>query len=580
MYEIFSLTYFIMLLITVADIFVLITAHQRTWQSHTLSGTMMMVSVFTMLTLLGATVMAVAENPQNYIMGQKLVFLGGCFTHYFMFCFYRRFLAIKLPGWMIVGTAFVSCVLGCIMFTFDRHRLVFTYYEPMLDADGHYTYQGRIGPALYLFFIMTAFYACSLLAISINNFLTCRKKKRRTRSKMLLAAAICSPALPFFIELIFYPRYMLVPCGMCISMILLTYLIRVEKIHDIADMAREFVYKSLDKGVIILDEDRLFNNCNQIATEIFPELKKARRNTKMSDLSGIMGQIADGEIDELFMYEKWYSIEMKEITTNGDHNKQIIVGWVVKLADITEHKHHIEFMNNYQKDLESQVKIKTCDIERMRDRLVVNIANMIENRDNPTGGHVKRTSDVVAIIVSAMQGDNEFGLSEEFYNAVIKTAPMHDLGKMAVDDSILLKPGKFTPEEFEIMKTHAPMGANFVAAVLQSVNTENVIKIAENIARYHHEKWSGAGYPEHLKGDEIPIEARIMAIADVYDALVSKRCYKEQMSFEQAYEVIISSMGSHFDPKLEKYFIKCRPQLENYYRDVIREQQEEEAAAL
>lgn len=572
MYEFVSLSYFIILMLTIVDIFLLITAHQSTWQSHTLTGTMMMVSVFMLLSALGSTIMIIAKNPYDYIMGQKLVFLGGCFIHYFLFCFYRRFLAVKLPSWIVLGTALVSCVLGCVMFTYDKNTLVFKNYKVLSDSDGHYYYDGEMGPFLYAFFFMTVFYSVALTVLATWNFIVCRKKKRRTRSRMLLIAALSCPTLPFFIELIFKTKYMVMPFGMCISMLLLTYLIRVEKIHDIADMAREFVYDSIDDGVIILDEDRLYNNSNSIAQSIFPELKKANKNTTMADLSDALGAISRGDLKEVHVGDSWYQVEQKEVVSKDVKNNRV-AGWVVKFIDITEHKKHTDLMENYQKHLETEVKIKTKDIERMRDRLVVNIANMIENRDNPTGGHVKRTSDIVAILVSAMQEDNELGLSDEFYNAVIKTAPMHDLGKMAVDDSILLKPGKFTPEEFEIMKTHAPMGANFVASVLQSVNTDNVIKIAENIARYHHEKWAGNGYPEHLKGEQIPIEARIMAIADVYDALVSKRCYKDQMSFEQAYDVIISSMGTHFDPKLEKYFIKCRPKLEAYYKNVAREQE-------
>lgn len=573
MFEIFNLLYFIILMATIVDIFILITAQQNTWQSHTLSGTMMMVTVFMLISSLGVVMMYVARNPNDYIMGQKLVFIGGCFIHYFLFCFYRRFLAVKFPTWMISGAALFSCVLSCIMFTYNRHQLVFKSYKVLSDTNGHYYYQCEMGPFLHVFFFMTVFYAICLMVMAIWNFIVCRKKKRRTRSRMLLIAALACPTVPFLIEIIFNPRYMVMPFGMCLSMILLTYLIKVEKIHDIADMAREYVYKSIDEGVIILDEDRLYNSSNAIAESIFPELKKVSKNTSLSNLSDTLGKIAAGEIDEIVTDDACYSVEMKGVVS-ADVKNDRVVGWVVKIIDVTEHKKHLDLMENYQKQLEGEVKVKTNDLERMRDRLVVNIANMIENRDNPTGGHVKRTSDVVAILVSAMQEDNELGLSDEFYNAVIKTAPMHDLGKMAVDDSILLKPGKFTPEEFEIMKTHAPMGANFVASVLQSVNTENVIKIAENIARYHHEKWAGTGYPEHLKGEQIPIEARIMAIADVYDALVSKRCYKEQMSFDQAYEVIISSMGTHFDPRLEKYFIKCRPQLEAYYRSVAREVEE------
>ena len=142
---------------------------------------------------------------------------------------------------------------------------------------------------------------------------------------------------------------------------------------------------------------------------------------------------------------------------------------------------------------------------------------------------------------------------------------MHDLGKIAVDDEILRKPGRFTPEEFEIMKTHAAEGARIVHEILKSTDDYEFHLLAENVAHYHHERWDGSGYPEGLKGREIPPEARIMAIADVYDALVSKRVYKEEFSFEKADSIIMEGMGTQFDPALRAAYEAARPGLEAYY---------------
>ena len=142
---------------------------------------------------------------------------------------------------------------------------------------------------------------------------------------------------------------------------------------------------------------------------------------------------------------------------------------------------------------------------------------------------------------------------------------MHDLGKIAVDDAILRKPGRFTPEEFEKMKAHAAEGARIVHEILRDTDDEDFRRIAENMAHYHHERWDGSGYPDGLKGEEIPLEARIMAIADVYDALVSKRVYKEEFSFEKADRIIMEGMGTQFDPGLQKYYIAARPRLEAFY---------------
>ena len=142
---------------------------------------------------------------------------------------------------------------------------------------------------------------------------------------------------------------------------------------------------------------------------------------------------------------------------------------------------------------------------------------------------------------------------------------MHDLGKIAVDDVILRKKGKFEPEEYEQMKKHAAEGAKLVDQILDGTDNDSFKTMATNVAHYHHERWDGSGYPEGLVGESIPVEARIMAIADVYDALVSKRVYKDKFSFEKANEIILEGMGSQFDKKLERAYVNARPALEAYY---------------
>ena len=157
----------------------------------------------------------------------------------------------------------------------------------------------------------------------------------------------------------------------------------------------------------------------------------------------------------------------------------------------------------------------------LQDKLVLGMATMVEGRDNSTGGHIKRTSNIVRFLVEEMMKDPSLELNHSFYQNVIKAAPMHDLGKITIDDAILRKPGRFTPEEYEVMKTHSPEGAKILEQILKDVTDKSLEGIAINVAHYHHERWDGKGYPNGLKGDDIPLEARIMAIADVYDALVS-----------------------------------------------------------
>ena len=210
------------------------------------------------------------------------------------------------------------------------------------------------------------------------------------------------------------------------------------------------------------------------------------------------------------------------------------------------------------------LRSRATELNIIQDNILFSVANLIENRDTSTGSHVKRTSDIVRILaLEIMKTDRKH--SSSFWNAVIKAAPMHDLGKIAISDSILRKPARLTPEEFEIIKTHSQKSVDIIDQVLKGIETEEFLTIAKNIARYHHERFDGSGYPSHLKGNEIPVEARVMAIADVFDALCSERPYKKPQTPEEASLIIEESMGTHFDPHLFSVFKACFPQLKEYY---------------
>jgi response regulator RpfG family c-di-GMP phosphodiesterase len=257
------------------------------------------------------------------------------------------------------------------------------------------------------------------------------------------------------------------------------------------------------------------------------------------------------------------------------------VGYLVELTDDTRQQSLIQLLNSYNNDLESKVEEKTQHIRQIQDKIILSMADMVESRDNNTGGHVKRTSECVRIFVDKLkQYPEQYPYSEVFFQNVVKAAPMHDLGKIAVEDRILRKPGRYTPKEFDEMKQHSAKGADIVRKVLENVEDEALLETAVNVAHYHHEKWNGTGYPEGLKGEEIPLEARIMALADVFDALVSKRCYKESYDFDRAFVIIEESLGSHFDANLGRIFLDCREELVAFYSKQLAEDEEDEDGVL
>lgn len=197
-------------------------------------------------------------------------------------------------------------------------------------------------------------------------------------------------------------------------------------------------------------------------------------------------------------------------------------------------------------------------IERIQRNIISSMATVVEERDEDTGGHIVRTEDHVRALIDMMKKDGRWsGLSDQYFENIMLAAPMHDIGKIRIPDAILNKPGKLTPEEYEIIKKHSEYGAEVIAKTMKGVENEDWFSTAYNIARYHHERYDGTGYPDGLKGENIPLEARIMALADVYDALVSKRVYKKAFTKEEARRIIEEGSGAQFDPDLVPLFLKC-----------------------
>lgn len=204
------------------------------------------------------------------------------------------------------------------------------------------------------------------------------------------------------------------------------------------------------------------------------------------------------------------------------------------------------------------------ELSRYHSETVMSFANLIENRDSSTGGHIKRTSRYVQLIAEELcrRGYYKEALTKDYIDNMLKAAPMHDIGKISVPDAILQKPGKLTAEEFEIMKLHSENGGKIIRETFKNLGSEDYRNIAYEVARHHHEKWNGKGYPDGLKRKEIPLCARIMAVADVFDAVSEKRCYRDAMPLDKCFEIIEQGSGQDFDPIIAEAFLDIRDRVE------------------
>lgn len=206
-------------------------------------------------------------------------------------------------------------------------------------------------------------------------------------------------------------------------------------------------------------------------------------------------------------------------------------------------------------------------LHKYNEEVVTAFATLVENRDNSTGGHIRRTKGYVSILLREMKKNPKYRgiLTKDYVTNVINAAPMHDIGKIATPDQILQKPGKLTDEEYEEMKKHAAIGGDIIKETFADLDEPEYQQIAYEVARYHHEKWNGRGYPEGLKEEEIPLHARIMSIADVFDAVSAKRCYRDAMPIERCFSIIEEGAGTDFDPSLVELFMGAKDVVLKYY---------------
>jgi len=238
----------------------------------------------------------------------------------------------------------------------------------------------------------------------------------------------------------------------------------------------------------------------------------------------------------------------------------------IVLARVETHltlKRARQFLQDRNAYLEAEVWRRSREVMAIQEVTIMAMASLAETRDNATGNHIRRTQHYVRALAQHLRHHPRFvtALNDETIELLFKSAPLHDIGKVGIPDRILLKPGRLTPDEFEIMKTHAALGRDAIAAAERYLDTpDSFLRFAREIAYSHQEKWDGSGYPEGLWGEQIPLSARLMAVADVYDALISRRIYKPALPHEQAVAMIREGRDQHFDPDIVDAFLECAEQ--------------------
>lgn len=513
-----------------------------------------------------------ASSLENAIRGNNLVYLGGVLVPILLFVSIANLCRRPINHVLLLLLVLFASIVIYYAFQVGL-RTDFYSSVSLTQIDGVSFLEKEYGPmhSLYPVYVLLCMaLGMWILAASFSQ----RKKISYKVILSLFLAQIISIGV-YAGERMLHSRIEWMTFVYLLDEMLILSLIRRIGMYEVSDTIANALEEHSTYGYLVFDNQHRYLGSNEKVKEYIPEIADLRMDEPISkespflyeNISRRLEKAESGDTHEYYILkkEKELRCSVKPLFHGAGKRK---IGLMVELQDDTPRRQYIRLLHDYNEELEKAVEEKTAHISSMQDKMLLGMADMIESRDSSTGGHVKRTSEVIRIFTEELYRFREtYGFTGEFLTYVTKAAPMHDLGKVAVDDRILRKPGKFTPNEFEEMKDHAGRGGEIVAKVLQGVEDEAFIRVAENIAHYHHEKWNGEGYPEHLSGTDIPLEARIMALADVFDALVSKRCYKDSMNYESAFQIIEESLGSHFDPQLGKLFLQCREQLIAYYEE-------------
>ena len=240
------------------------------------------------------------------------------------------------------------------------------------------------------------------------------------------------------------------------------------------------------------------------------------------------------------------------------------------LQDVTVMKEVEDELERYSKHLEEMVSEKVREISESQMATIFALVKLAESRDDETGAHIERTASFCRLLAEKARQLPQYAqmIDDDYVSTIYRASPLHDIGKVGISDLILLKPGKLTSAEFSIMKTHVEIGYQTLKNIDKRYQNNAFVQMGLDITRYHHEKWDGSGYLAELKGEDIPLSARIMALADVYDALRSKRVYKPAFPHEQAVEIILEGKGKHFDPNLVDLFVAAHHEFEELFNSL------------
>lgn len=536
-----------------------------TFEGKKVNCLLLLINLLMLVSNLGYLAKALAQTLPEAVIALKICYIGGCFIPPVLLWAITCIANFKMNHWIPTVSYLFSFFVFALVLTIGYNNVYYKFLDISSFMGTTIIVKKYNWPAFFFYFVMIGNTIPTLLIVFYSLF------KKNTVSNKNAKLIVCMEVLNIFLFIVsgkYNHIIEVMPFMYVVDGWIMIYLQRRVMMYNVEDSINTSMGTQENNSYIIFDINKNYIGSNSKFEQLFPEIVNCGIDFKIKNIP---------EVEKMYSWIEAFNKDNKKefpFEKNGQHYnctvakvlfKDKLVGNIIEFKDDTDKFNYLRLLSKYNTELENEVREKTKQIYNIQSKLVVGMANMVENRDENTGGHIKRTSGIVKILVDTIIQYDLFMNDEDYFQNIVKAAPMHDLGKITITDTILRKPGRLTPEEFEIMKTHATKSAELVEEILQDAEEKDFVEIAKNVAKHHHERWDGSGYPDKLKGEEIPFEARLMAVADVYDALVSERCYKKAMSFEEASKIMLESMGTHFDPEFEQVFLLSQQRLENYY---------------
>ena len=520
----------------------------------------------TLMSSLGNLALAMSTTIEEALLANRITYFGAVFLGFFLCLIVLDLCRIKISRALVILLTVLN--FAVLIFALSPGYSTLYYKSQELMHYGGASYLTKTyGPmhncylALWLGYMLVIF-----IVIGFSIF---RQQLVSYKTVITLGLIAACNTVFYIAERLAGIPIELMPLSYCISEILLLARLRSISLYDVSTNVAKAAQNRTENGYLTFTADLKFVACNEFAAKVFPEILHQRIDYPVTDEGSAFHREIIQWLRQLQASEDTFP--EKRISHGAQSFKCSVckiyegirdryAGLLVEICDDSRQQNYIKMIENFNDTLEKEVSRKTSYLQQMQEDIILSFANIVESRDHVTGGHNKRTSGYVRILADQMAKMKLFPeLADETYiKDMCMAAPLHDIGKIAIPDSILNKPGKYEPQEYQVMKKHPLLGGNILDETLSTLEDQKYYQIAWQTAMYHHERWDGAGYPTGLTGEEIPLCARVMAIADVFDALTSHRPYKDEFTLEQAFDIIEEGKGAQFDPRLVDAFMACR----------------------